>query len=124
MPTISTIDEGRNFDWGRTSSDYAEHRPGPPASFYERLYALGVGRARQRILDLGTGTGLLARQFARQGADVVGVDIAQEQIAAATRLAQEERLERALCRSAGRSHRRAGRIVRCGYRQSMLALLR
>ena len=65
---------------------------GPPASFYERLHALGVGRARQRILDLGTGTGLLARQLARQGADVVGVDIAQEQIAAATRLAQEERL--------------------------------
>ncbi|MBI3709427.1 MAG: class I SAM-dependent methyltransferase [Proteobacteria bacterium] len=92
MPTIATIDKGKAFDWGRTSSDYATHRPGPPPSFYERLHALGVGRAGQRILDLGTGTGLLARQLARQGADVVGVDIAPEQIAAATRLAQEEGL--------------------------------
>jgi SAM-dependent methyltransferase len=92
MPTIAAIDEGRSFDWGRTSSDYAAHRPGPPASFYERLHALGIGRAGQRILDLGTGTGLLARQFARQGANVVGVDIAPEQIAAAAQLAQDERL--------------------------------
>lgn len=92
MPTIATIDEGRAFDWGRTSTDYAAHRPGPPPSFYERLHALGIGRAAQRILDLGTGTGVLARQFARQGADVVGIDIAPEQIAAAARLAQDEGL--------------------------------
>jgi SAM-dependent methyltransferase len=92
MPAIATIDAGRSFDWGRTSADYVAHRPGPPPSFYERLHALGVGRAGQRILDLGTGTGLLARQFARQGADVVGVDIAPEQIAAAARLAREEGL--------------------------------
>jgi SAM-dependent methyltransferase len=92
MPAIATIDEGRSFDWGRTSADYAAHRPGPPSSFYERLHALGVGRAGQRILDLGTGTGVLARQFARQGADVVGVDLAPEQIAAATQLARDEGL--------------------------------
>jgi SAM-dependent methyltransferase len=92
MPQISTIDDGKAFDWGRTSSDYATHRPGPPPSFYERLRVLGVGRPGQRILDLGTGTGLLARQFSRQGAAVVGVDIAAEQIATASRLAAEEGL--------------------------------
>jgi SAM-dependent methyltransferase len=92
MPTIAAIDKGKAVDWGRTSSDYAAHRPGPPPSFYERLHALGVGRRGQRILDLGTGTGVLARQFARQGADVVGVDIAPGQIAMATRLAAEEGL--------------------------------
>ena len=37
-----TIDGGRPIDWGRTSSDYAAHRPGPPPSYYERLAALGV----------------------------------------------------------------------------------
>lgn len=92
MPRISTIDDGKAFDWGRTSSDYATHRPGPPPSFYERLRVLGVGRSGQRILDLGTGTGLLARQFSRQGAAVIGIDIAAEQIATASRLAAGEGL--------------------------------
>jgi SAM-dependent methyltransferase len=90
MPALSQIDQGRCFDWGRTSADYAAHRPGPPPSFYERLRVLDVGLPGQRILDLGTGTGLLAQQFARHGADVVGIDISPDQIAMATRLSQEE----------------------------------
>ena len=52
------IDGGRSIDWGRTSRDYARHRPGPPPSYFERLAALGVGRPGQRLLDLATGTGL------------------------------------------------------------------
>lgn len=28
----NVIDQGRPFDWGRTSTDYATHRPGPPDS--------------------------------------------------------------------------------------------
>ncbi|MFG0296977.1 MAG: class I SAM-dependent methyltransferase, partial [Maioricimonas sp. JB045] len=67
------IDAGNSVDWGRTSADYAVHRPGPPPSFFSRLAALGVGLEGQKILDLGTGTGVLARQFARQGAKVHGV---------------------------------------------------
>jgi 2-polyprenyl-3-methyl-5-hydroxy-6-metoxy-1,4-benzoquinol methylase len=35
---------------------------------------------------------LLARQFVRHGADVVGIDISPDQIAMATRLSQEEGL--------------------------------
>jgi SAM-dependent methyltransferase len=93
MPSLQGIDSGRPFDWGRTSDDYATHRPGPAASFFERLRVLGVGLPGQRILDLATGTGVLARQFARQGAVVTGIDIAPEQIEAATRLAAEERLD-------------------------------
>ncbi|HEX2112972.1 MAG TPA: methyltransferase domain-containing protein [Alphaproteobacteria bacterium] len=93
MPINVAIDEGREFDWGRTSGDYAQHRPGPPLSFFERLRVLGVGLPRQRILDLATGTGVLARQFARQGANVTGIDIAPEQIEAASSLADGERLE-------------------------------
>ena len=45
-------------------ADYAAHRPGPPARLYDLLAALGVGRPGQRLLDLGTGTGLVAREFA------------------------------------------------------------
>ncbi len=61
MPRSEKIDHGRAFDWGRTSRDYATHRPGPPPSCYDMLARLGVGLAGQRVLDLGTGTGVLAR---------------------------------------------------------------
>ncbi len=83
------IDHGREVDWGKTSADYAAYRPGPPASFYDRLAVLGVGLPSQRILDLGTGTGDLAREFARRGAAVAGVDISTTQVATARRLAGE-----------------------------------
>jgi SAM-dependent methyltransferase len=93
LPRLNGIDQGRAFDWGRTSADYAAHRPGPPPSFYERLRAEGVGLPGQRILDLGTGTGLLALQLARQGSAVVGIDIAPEQIATAQQSAATEKLD-------------------------------
>jgi SAM-dependent methyltransferase len=89
---MASIDPSRSIDWGRTSSDYAEFRPGPPASFYERLRALGVGIKGQRILDLGTGTGVLAREFALAGCRAAGVDISAEQIEAARTLTREERI--------------------------------
>jgi SAM-dependent methyltransferase len=89
MHGIPAHDGGNSFDWGNTSSDYGKHRPGPPASFYSRLQALGVGVPGQRILDLGTGTGLLAREFAKNGAIVSGTDIAAGQIEEATRLAKD-----------------------------------
>jgi SAM-dependent methyltransferase len=87
------IDAGRSIDWGRTSDDYATHRPGPPPSYYERLAAFGLGVPGQRVLDLGTGTGLLAREFARRGCRVAGADASANQLAAARRLAAEEGLE-------------------------------
>ena len=92
MHEIPPDDPGRTIDWGRASADYAAYRPGPPPSYYARLRALGVGLPGQRVLDLGTGTGVLARQFARQGCDVVGVDLSLGQLGIARRLAREEGL--------------------------------
>jgi SAM-dependent methyltransferase len=89
MQAFAAIDNGTPIDWGRAAADYAIHRPGPPASFYDRLAVLGVGLPGQRILDLGTGTGVLALEFARRGASVAGIDIAAAQIAAARGLAGE-----------------------------------
>jgi cyclopropane fatty-acyl-phospholipid synthase-like methyltransferase len=93
MITKTNIDEGHAFDWGKTSPDYAVYRPGYPASFYTVLQALGIGTPGQDILDLGTGTGVLARAFAKQGAHVTGVDIAEAQIVAAQQLATQEHLD-------------------------------
>jgi len=87
------IDRGRAFDWGKTSADYSRHRPGYPPSFYERLLALGIGRAGQRVLDLGTGAGNVARALARQGCMVTGIDISERQISEARRLAAERGLQ-------------------------------
>lgn len=92
MHGINPIDPGRNIDWGNTSDDYSVFRPGPPDSFYKRLEALGVGCPNQKILDVGTGTGVLARRFAEQGSIVCGSDVSEEQIQAAKKLANEQKL--------------------------------
>ena len=68
MHGLHSQDGPREIDWGKTLGDSSDFRPGPPMSFYERLPAFGIGLKGQSILDLGTGTGVLARQFARQKA--------------------------------------------------------
>ncbi|EYF06443.1 class I SAM-dependent methyltransferase [Chondromyces apiculatus] len=73
-------------DFDRTAQDYARHRVGFPPSLYARLADHGVGLLGQEILDLGTGTGDLARGLARRGCSVTGVDIAPALLAAAAQL--------------------------------------
>jgi SAM-dependent methyltransferase len=48
---------------------------------------MGVGLPSQRIVDLGTGTGALARAFAQRGSLVTGVDPAEPLLEQARRLA-------------------------------------
>jgi SAM-dependent methyltransferase len=67
-------------------------RPGYPEEFYDLLARLGVGLPGQRILDLGTGTGVLARAFAAHGAEVTGADVAPAQIREAEKLAAKRGL--------------------------------
>lgn len=92
MHGLGSRDGDRQIDWGKTSRDYSIHRPGPPPSLFERLTSCGVGIKNQSILDLGTGTGVMARQFARQGAIVNGIDVSGDQIAMAKSLASDEGL--------------------------------
>lgn len=92
MHAAGPVDPGRQIDWSRTSQDYATHRPGPPARLYALLAALGVGLPGQRVLDIGTGTGIVARELARRGAVVAGTDVAPGQIAAARAEAEREGL--------------------------------
>ena len=76
-----------HVDLGRTVADYARHRAGFPEELFERLAAFGIGRAGQRVLDLGSGTGSLARGFARRGARVTALDLSQDLLAQARALA-------------------------------------
>ncbi|WP_224240064.1 class I SAM-dependent methyltransferase [Hyalangium gracile] len=79
-------------DFGRTADDYAKHRAGFPESFFERLVKEGVLRPGLRAVDLGTGTGTLARGLARHGCSVTGLDISEPMLETARRLASEEGL--------------------------------
>lgn len=93
MHNLNDIDPGMTIDWGKTSRDYARFRPGPPPSFYEKMKTHGIGLSDQQILDLGTGTGVLAREFSKAGARVSALDISEGQIKMASTLADEEGLE-------------------------------
>ena len=80
-------------DFGRTAVDYGAHRAGFPERLFLRLQRLGIGLAGQSLLDLGTGTGALARQFSRQGCGVTGADISLALLEEAERLARQEGLK-------------------------------
>ncbi|GLW28184.1 methyltransferase type 11 [Actinoplanes regularis] len=68
-------------DFGRTAQDYARHRAGFPPALMDRLGDV-TGRT---VLDLGTGTGSLARLFAERGAIVTGLDPSEELLEQARR---------------------------------------
>ncbi len=80
-------------DFGRTASDYARHRAGFPPELLDRLSAQGIAGPGMRVVDLGTGTGSLARLFARHGCEVTGVDIAAPLLEQARLLDREAGVE-------------------------------
>jgi SAM-dependent methyltransferase len=63
------------IDFGRTAADYAAYRAGYPEELFTRLRSMGAAQRGQRVLDLGTGTGALARGFAHAGCVVTGLDL-------------------------------------------------
>jgi SAM-dependent methyltransferase len=73
-------------DFGRTATDYARHRAGFPDALFERLLRDDVVAPGQRLLDLGTGTGSLARGFALRGLEVTGLDPSRPMLDEARRL--------------------------------------
>ena len=68
------------FDFGRTSVDYAKYRDIYPQEFYERIIARNLCISGQVALDVGTGTGVLPRNLHRYGAKWTGVDVSENQI--------------------------------------------
>jgi SAM-dependent methyltransferase len=80
---------GMAIDFGRTADDYARHRAGFPSSMFERLGRRGIGKGGQRVVDVGTGTGTLARGFALRGCEVIGIDPSEQLVEQARRLDAE-----------------------------------
>jgi SAM-dependent methyltransferase len=81
------------IDFARTAQDYAAHRAGFPDALFDRLATFGIGLLGQRLLDLGTGTGTLARGFTLRGCTVTGLDPAEPMTAAAAELDREAGIE-------------------------------
>ena len=62
------------MNFGVSAQNYAKHRQGFPASFFEKVPLKGV------VLDLGAGTGTLATGYAQRGCLVCAVDISAEML--------------------------------------------
>lgn len=75
-----SIDGGKAFDFGKTAADYARFRDIYPQEFYNKIVNLGLCVKGQKVLDMGTGTGVIPRNMYRYGAKWIGTDISQEQI--------------------------------------------
>ena len=88
--TDQRIDGGKAFDWGKTSADYAKYRDIYPKEFYRKITDRGLCIKGQRVLDLGTGTGVLPRNLYQYGAKWTGTDISPEQIEQAKLLSEAE----------------------------------
>ncbi|MDE7288432.1 MAG: class I SAM-dependent methyltransferase, partial [Oscillospiraceae bacterium] len=84
-----TIDGGNFFDWGRVAKLYSKSRNIYPEDFWNTLNSLGVGQKGQKILDIGTGTGILPLNMQKFGGRYTAVDKSPEMIFQAKGLAAD-----------------------------------
>jgi len=71
------------FDWSKTAEDDHGLRIGLPERLFELLATRGIGERGQKLVDLGTGVGQCARDFARRGLEVTAVDASETLVEAA-----------------------------------------
>lgn len=81
------------IDFGLTANDYAKHRAGFPRAFFERVFDEGIVKAGNSLVDLGTGTGTLARGFAARGCKVTGLDVSAQMLEQARELSRQAGLD-------------------------------
>lgn len=86
------VDGGKAFDWGRTSEDYARFRDIYPERFYKKIVERNLCVRGQKVLDLGTGTGVLPRNMYRYGAEWIGTDLSENQIHQARKLSEKQKM--------------------------------
>lgn len=90
---LTQIDNNNEFDFGKTSADYARYRDIYPKSMYEKLITYGIGKEGQQILDLGSGTAVLPINLYHTRARFTATDVAGNQIAYGKKLAAEKGIE-------------------------------
>ena len=79
----------RPVNFGPTAADYGRYRAGFPAAFFKRLFDERWVATGDRVLDLGTGTGTIARGLALRGCHATGLDSEQHLLTEAARLDRE-----------------------------------
>lgn len=87
------IDNGKAFDWGEVSKEYVKYRDIYPKEFYDKIINRNLCISGQKVLDLGTGTGVLPRNMYHYGAKWIGADIEENQIVEARRLSEENNMD-------------------------------
>lgn len=87
--TNQNIDNGKPFDWGKTSLDYAKFRDIYPKEFYQKIIDRRLCLDGQSVLDIGTGTGVLPRNMYQYGAKWTATDISENQIEQAKILSKD-----------------------------------
>ena len=85
----SALRDVKAVNFGQTASDYGKWRAGFPPRFFKRLFAEGWVMPENAVLDLGTGTGTIARGLALRGCRVTGIDSEQHLLTEAARLDRE-----------------------------------
>ena len=87
---IVNIDNGNEFDFGKTSEDYAKYRDIYPESMYKKLISFGLGKSGQTILDLGSGTAVIPVRLSGTGARFFATDISENQIRLGRSIAEKK----------------------------------
>jgi len=85
--------KNESVDFGKTADDYGKHRRGFPTVFFQQMKLRGLLEPGLRVLDLGTGTGFVAREFAKHGCVVDALDIAPEMLELARELDRKNEVE-------------------------------
>lgn len=80
---------GASVSFGKTAGDYRTYRAGFPQEFFEALQARGWAFSSGRALDLGTGTGTVARGLAGLGMQVDATDPSEALVSEARALDRE-----------------------------------
>jgi len=68
------------INFGNVSNDYAKYRDHMPEMLFEQLKERGIRFNDLNVIELGSGTGIVARDLARNGANVTGIEPSRELI--------------------------------------------
>lgn len=74
------------IDFGLAATDYAKYRAGFPDEFFAHVHARRLIQPQARLLDIGSGTGDIARGMASRGCRTIALDIASALLAQARQL--------------------------------------